>query len=123
MTWRQAYQCCGQPCSNTSGGPSPASATCTRSPAASTQRWVTPSTYGSSSLMCSFRCPRQLDEFGERRVDLLAQQVEIRYGVIVAEQPEVHCAVVGQDRHGDGVRRREECDREELEQLAAHQVD
>src|SRR4051812_45239468 len=36
--WRQEYQSSGKPCSRTTGGPLPASATCIRSPPASTVR-------------------------------------------------------------------------------------
>src|SRR5262245_3101622 len=46
MTCRQAYQCCGKPCSSTTGSPSPASATCRRTPWTSTKRCVTPGTRG-----------------------------------------------------------------------------
>src|SRR5262249_44894718 len=45
-----AYQCCGHPCWRTSGGPSPASATCTRRPRASTYRCVTRGTTGRSGM-------------------------------------------------------------------------
>ena len=43
---RHIHQCWGQPWSSSSGGPSPASATCIRSPPALTKRCETPSTSG-----------------------------------------------------------------------------
>src|SRR3954453_13251829 len=51
MTWRQAHQCCGQPCTISSGGASagPAMATCVRSPPASIHSGVTP---GASGRVC-----------------------------------------------------------------------
>ena len=50
MTPRHWYQCCGQPWSSSSGSPAPASATCMRSPPASTKRCSTPATAGKSSV-------------------------------------------------------------------------
>src|SRR6516165_12108824 len=40
ITSRQAYQVCGQPCTNSSGGPSPPVTTCWRSSPVSTYRLV-----------------------------------------------------------------------------------
>jgi hypothetical protein len=40
MSSRQAYQVCGQPCTSSSGGPSPPTTACWRSPPASTNRSV-----------------------------------------------------------------------------------
>src|SRR4051794_1127869 len=48
MTRRQQYQCCGQPCSSTTGSPAPASATCRRTAPACTKRCSTPGTLGIS---------------------------------------------------------------------------
>src|SRR4051794_15759254 len=52
MTWRHAHQCCGQPCTRSSGGASagPASATGMRRPPAGIHSWVTP---GASGRVCS----------------------------------------------------------------------
>src|SRR3954470_21232185 len=46
MRFRHMNQCCGQPCTSTSGSPLPASATCKVSPPRSTSRCSTPSTCG-----------------------------------------------------------------------------
>src|SRR5262245_42103546 len=46
ITFRQAYQCCGNPCSISTGLPSPTSATWKFRPPASTMWCVTPSTIG-----------------------------------------------------------------------------
>src|SRR4051812_39675658 len=46
MTRRHIHQCCGQPCSNTTGGPSPAVATCQRARSTSTSMWTTPGSGG-----------------------------------------------------------------------------
>jgi hypothetical protein len=45
-TCRQAYQCYGKPCSSTTGSPAPASATCSRAPRTSTNRWTIPGAGG-----------------------------------------------------------------------------
>src|SRR3954464_7140217 len=44
MTLRQLHQCCGQPWMRTSGGPSPATAQCTRRPPTTGLMCSTPST-------------------------------------------------------------------------------
>src|SRR5690242_19860549 len=50
MIPRHSHQFCGQPCTHTTGSPDPASATCRRTPRASTQWWRTPASSGSGRL-------------------------------------------------------------------------
>src|SRR5919197_1006916 len=50
MIPRHSHQFCGQPCTHTTGSPSPASATCSRTPPASTQLCRTPGSSGSGRL-------------------------------------------------------------------------
>ncbi len=65
----------------------------------------------------------QLDELGERVLDRPREVVEVVHRVVVAEQAEVHVAVVGHDRDRERVVLRQKRDREDRVHLAARDVE
>ena len=65
---------------------------------------------------------RQRQQLGQRRLDAVADAVEVGQRVVVAEQPEVHLPVVGHDRDRQRVALGQERDGEDVVHLAAPDV-
>src|SRR4051794_32237462 len=87
MTSRHTHQCCGQPCSSTTGRPSPAEATCQRTRSTRTSAWTTPGSDGGAEGKLTLRSCSRCLRGGERGFALLLLgQVLVRGAVAVDRQ-------------------------------------